>query len=246
MLRFSDLCSLQLYSEHFHGPYHHTNSDHNGMGSTDEPQDQDTRCARHESGLDVSQNLQSSRFVYSHACSSTGVSVGRFIVYYYRFAPTNLDRTWDIGVVISIAEPAIHVITACAPATKGLFRMLFPSFNSEYDERYPTYPQSDSKYGPRSPGSRPQPSGGFNFGLSTKGLEEDQDVVVTERERASPRGEDVYGMRPLGSVDSREGISHDHYEPSANEITASKPNTGYSKGDNDTTEAEPKHISTLR
>ncbi|KAF3007390.1 Structural maintenance of chromosomes protein 2 [Curvularia kusanoi] len=173
---------------------------------------------------------------------STGVSVGRFIVYYYRFAPTNLDRTWDIGVVISIAEPAIHIITACAPATKGLFRMLFPSFGSEYDERYPTYPQSDSKFGPRSPGSRPQPSGGFNFGLSTKGLEDDQDVVVTERERASPRGEDVYGMRPLGSVDSREGISHDHYEPSANEITASKPNTGYSKGDNDATEAEPKHI----
>ncbi|KAG9206916.1 hypothetical protein G6514_000206 [Epicoccum nigrum] len=172
---------------------------------------------------------------------STGVSVGRFIVYYYRFAPTNTDRTWDIGVVISIAEPAVHIITACAPATKGLIRMLFPSFGTEYDERYPTYPPG-SKSGSRAPVSKPRPSETFNFGLSTKGLEEDQDVVVTERERASPRGEDVYGMRPLGSLDSREGIDHDDFELSTHENTASKPNTSYSKGDIDAIEAEPKHL----
>ena len=174
--------------------------------------------------------------------SATGVSVGRFIVYYYRFAPTNVDRTWDIGLVISIAEPAVHVITACAPATKGLFRMLFPSFNSDYPTYEEGYARYTPKFGSRTTPSQPRPSMGFNFGLSTKGGEEGQDVVVTERERSSPRGEDVYGMRPLGSVDSREHIGHDDYEPSTHEARASKANTEYSRGDSDIIEAEPKHV----
>jgi hypothetical protein len=119
--------------------------------------------------------------------------------------------------------------------------MLFPSFGTEYDERYPTYPPG-SKSGSRAPVSKPRPSGAFNFGLTTKSIEDEQDVVVTERERASPRGEDVYGMRPLGSVDSREGLDHVDFARSTHENMASKPNTGYSKGDIDTIEAEPKHI----
>ena len=241
MHRFPDLYSFELCSQHLHGHYHHTDPKPYGVESADVCQDQDIGRARHEPGLDVSQDTQCTSTLYSHTRSSTGVSVGRFIVYYYRFAPTNTDRTWDIGVVISIAEPAVHIITACAPATKGLIRMLFPYFGTEYDERYPTYPPG-SKSGSRAPVSKPRPSGAFNFGLSTKGLEEEQDVVVTERERASPRGEDVYGMRPLGSLDSREGIDHAHFEPSTHEYTASKPNTGYSKGDIDTIEAEPKHL----
>ncbi|KAJ4994169.1 CFEM domain-containing protein [Stagonosporopsis vannaccii] len=183
-------------------------------------------------------------FVMSLGWIATGVSVGRFIVYYYRFAPTNLDRTWDIGIVISIVEPAVHVITACAPATKGLFRMLFPSFNSEYptyEERYDPYTPSNSKFGTRTTASKRRASMGFNFGLSTKGAEEGQDIVITERERSSIRGEDVYGMRPLGSVDSREQIGQNDYEP-AHEAGASKANTEYSKGDSDIVEAEPKHM----
>ena len=119
--------------------------------------------------------------------------------------------------------------------------MLFPYFSEDYDERYPTYPPG-SNSGSRAPVSKPRPSGAFNFGLSTKGLEEEQDVVITERGRASPRGEDVYGMRPLGSLDSREGIDHAVYEPSTHENTASKPNTIYSKENIDIIEAEPKHI----
>ncbi|KAJ8109645.1 hypothetical protein OPT61_g7308 [Boeremia exigua] len=181
--------------------------------------------------------------VMSFGWVATGVSVGRFIVYYYRFAPTNLDRTWDIGIVISIAEPAVHIMTACAPATKGLFRMLFPSFDSEYptyEERYDPYTPSSAKFGSRATASKQRASAGFNFGLSTKGAEEGQDVVITERERGSPRGEDVYGMKPLGSVDSREHIGHDDYEPT-HETRASKANTEHSRGDSDITEAEPKH-----
>ncbi|KAH6616599.1 hypothetical protein C7974DRAFT_48128 [Boeremia exigua] len=174
---------------------------------------------------------------------ATGVSVGRFIVYYYRFAPTNLDRTWDIGVVISVAEPAAHVITACAPATKGLIRMLFPSFNSEYptyDENYATYTPSNSKLGSGT-ASKQRRSMGFNFGLSTKGAEEGQDVVITERERNNTKDEDVFGMKPLGSVDSREHIGHDDYDQSTHGA-ASKANTEYSKDDNDINQTEPQHV----
>lgn len=67
---------------------------------------------------------------------ATGVSVGRFIVYFYRFAPTNKDRTWDIGIAISIAEPAVHIMTACAPATKCLFRHLFPQYGTNRKTSY--------------------------------------------------------------------------------------------------------------
>lgn len=178
--------------------------------------------------------------------SATGVSVGRFIVYYYRFAPTNLDRTWDIGVVISIAEPAVHVITACAPATKGLFRMLFPSFDSDYytyEESYaPHAPTSTKQFGSRTAASNQQPaSGGFNFGLSSKSVDEGHDIVITERRQSFPKGEDVYGMKPLGSVDSREDLGHDDYEPTRT-TRASRANTDHSKGESEFVEAEPIHV----
>ena len=82
---------------------------------------------------------------------------------------------------------------------------------------------------------------GFNFGLSSKGIEEGHDVVITQREH-SPRGEDVYGMKPLGSVDSREQIGHDDYETSTHDARASKANTEYSKESSDIIEASPKHV----
>lgn len=124
--------------------------------------------------------------------------------------------------------------------------MLFPSFGTEYptyDERYAPYAPSNTKLESRTTASKQRPSMGFNFGLSTKGGEEGEDVVVvSERERSSPRGERVYGMKPLGSVDSREDVGQEDYEPSSNDTGVSKPNTSYSRGDSDVIAAEPKHI----
>lgn len=216
------------------------------MEPADERQNQDLGRRDHEYGLDVGVY----RFLRLYACSqvvsATGVSVGRFIVYYYRFAPTNVDRTWDIGIVISIAEPAVHVITACAPATKGLFRMLFPSFNSDYgsygDSYVPYTPSNTKNLGSRSAASKQRTStGGFNFGLSSKSVEDGHDIVITERPQPSPRGEDVYGMKPLGSVDSRENIGHGGFEPS-HQASDSKADTEYSKGDGGLPKAEPIHV----
>lgn len=82
---------------------------------------------------------------------------------------------------------------------------------------------------------------GFNFGLSSKSTEDGQDVVITERERSSPRGDDVYGMKPLGSVDSRERIGHDEYKESGDAGT-NKAHTEHSRDDSDIIETEPKHM----
>jgi hypothetical protein len=106
---------------------------------------------------------------------ATGVSIGRFIVYYYRFAPTMTDRTWDIGIAISIAEPAVHIMTACAPATKCLFRYLFPQWGTHqspgYDGNQYTYGHSQRS---RSQGSRTL--GTFQFGLDDEELSVDPET----------------------------------------------------------------------
>jgi structural maintenance of chromosome 2 len=114
---------------------------------------------------------------------ATGVSVGRFIVYYYRFAPTMKDRTWNIGIAISIAEPAVHIMTACAPATKCLFRYLFPQYNTHQS---PGYNGNQYTYGhsgrSRSRGSRTL--GTFRLGLDDEELEVDPETgrVVMKNE----------------------------------------------------------------
>jgi hypothetical protein len=163
-------------------------------------------------------------------------------VYYYRISPTNLDRTWDIGVVISIVEPAVHLITACAPATKALFRILFPSFNSEHQTYQERYTRSKPKFASRTIASKKRSSIGFNLGLPTKNIEEGHAVIIKERELDDSRGDYAYGMKPLGSVDSREQIEHDDYERGSQDAMTSKINTEYSKGNNDNIEAKPKHI----
>jgi hypothetical protein len=126
---------------------------------------------------------------------ATGVSVGRFIVYYYRFAPSMKDRTWDIGIAISIAEPAVHIMTACAPATKCLFRYLFPYF-----ARRSTRTQGTSFYKDRAgtKGSR-----GFSFGVNGCVAW----VVGGGREQfANAKQEETYGMKRLSTADSREDL----------------------------------------
>ncbi|EAT80018.2 hypothetical protein SNOG_12720 [Parastagonospora nodorum SN15] len=134
---------------------------------------------------------------------ATGVSVGRFIVYYYRIAPTNKDRTWDIGVSISIAEPAVHIMTACAPATKRLFRYLFPYFarsrttGNYYEDRVTTN---------KSTGVR------RNFNRFSFGLNKDEEEGAEEIGMAPKKDGDVdrgFGMKRLSTVDSREESKED-------------------------------------
>jgi hypothetical protein len=135
---------------------------------------------------------------------ATGVSVGRFIVYYYRIAPTNTDRTWDIGVSISIAEPAVHIITACAPATKRLFRYLFPYFarsrttGNYYEDRVTTNKSNN--------GRRAFNRFSFGLGPDNKDVEEGTEEIGMAPQKQDDRN---YGMKRLSTVDSREEIKED-------------------------------------
>ncbi|KAF2824352.1 hypothetical protein CC86DRAFT_420879 [Ophiobolus disseminans] len=137
---------------------------------------------------------------------ATGVSVGRFIVYYYRFAPTNLDRTWDIGIGISIAEPAVHIMTACAPATKCLFRYLFPWFARSrtvaYYEDGNTAQQTPrmSKFGSRT--SR-RTFGSFQFGLGRTEVEE-LNMAGPITNHSAPRSSEAYAVSRPSSIGSQD------------------------------------------
>lgn len=191
-------------------------------------------------------NLQMSRrtkvlvvIVMSLGWIATGVSVGRFIVYYYRFAPTNTDRTWDIGIAISIAEPAVHIMTACAPATKCLFRYLFPFWGSQRNsQRNTTYYKepntADHMSGMRKSGSRVSRGlGAFRFGISEPG---DEDFVMETRGAGRNNIEDMktesaFDLKPLESND-------DMTEEEARRASCS--NTTHTAA-SEATKAEPKH-----
>jgi hypothetical protein len=127
---------------------------------------------------------------------ATATSVGRFIVYFYRFAPTNVDRTWNIGLAISIAEPAVHIMTACAPATKCLFRYLFPYFARSKDTTH---------YEDRLTGQKSAPRRSFQFGFGeNRGIEE---IGMTRASRdGDAEGKEDAELKKLSTVYSRESM----------------------------------------
>ncbi|KAF1941211.1 hypothetical protein EJ02DRAFT_503592 [Clathrospora elynae] len=167
---------------------------------------------------------------------ATGVSVGRFIVYYYRFAPSNTDRTWNIGIAISIAEPAVHIMTACAPATKCLFRYLFPYYGKQrtpyYEERTATRPRKSGSRGSRTLGN-------FSFGVSN--AREDEIAMEPGYEargnRGAPKTESVWDLQDRDSVESRDR-NEDTAEHAPPRTSCSK--TGHTET-SEPIEAEPKH-----
>jgi hypothetical protein len=124
-------------------------------------------------------------------CSATAVSVGRFVVYYYRFAPTQKDKPWDIGVVISIAEPAVGIIAACAPALKSLVRNLAPRYFTESERSYDSRGRSLPKSGNRK-------SLSLHYAMG-------KEIGQSRTDRLA-RDEETFGMRALDSLDSREYI----------------------------------------
>jgi structural maintenance of chromosome 2 len=177
-------------------------------------------------------------FVMSMGWVATGASVGRFIVYYYRFAPSNTDRTWNIGIAISIAEPAVHIMTACAPATKCLFRYLFPRYATDSDTSYygdgAATAEQASRF--RSRGSRALEK--FNFGPLDEG--EDIAMELGGAPRTLPldmEGESVYDLKAIESFQSS-NRTEDMAELASRRMSCSK--TARTEA-SEPFEAEPKH-----
>lgn len=108
------------------------------------------------------------------------------------------DRTWDIGLSISIAEPAVHIMTACAPATKCLFRYLFPYFARSRTRTNTTYyeDRTNGSRGPRRAFNR------FSFGFGAEGKDGEQGIE--EIGMADKKAED--GRKRRSSLDSRESV----------------------------------------
>ena len=134
---------------------------------------------------------------------------------------------WNIGVVTSIIEPSVGIIAACAPALRRLFTYMMPRYFSEDQSTYPTHTQSEPK-------SRPRHSLGFQFNIGKE---------VEEGRVESPKEEQVYGMRPLGSVDSREhidsmgAVAYNRTRPLVQSVK-----TGVSEPMSEAFESEPEHI----
>jgi hypothetical protein len=115
---------------------------------------------------------------------ATAVSVGRFIVYYYRFSPKNTDKSYDIGFVISIIEPSVGIIAACAPAMKCLFR--FTDDAPSYATPVETKVQSQRRR-----------SFTEQYGMNKELYEDRMDMGGEE---------ETYGMDPLGHAGSSDRI----------------------------------------
>jgi hypothetical protein len=202
MLRLTHLHPNILLAQHLHGSNHHPHPLHHGLEPPNGSQNQSPRRRRHESRLDV--HCPPPKLPFQNILltenRATGVSVGRFIIYYYRFAPNNKDRTWDIGIAISIAEPAVHIMTACAPATKCLFRYLFPYFARSHNTTYYEDRVTTAKSQPRAPRGK--------FNRFSFGFEPSKDDVATEEIGMAPKKKEeaVYGMNRLSTMDSRESL----------------------------------------
>lgn len=170
----------------------------------------------------------------------------RLIVYYRRF--TVVDRTYNIGLVTSIVEPSVCIIAACAPPLRRLFSFILPSYFSEEHTSYTTH---------RTPQNNRSHNRGFDFGYIEEGtgIDRDHHDDHDPRERtAPPRGDDqIYGMKPLGSIDSRENIvgvkrvteadiEAADGEPKSRGYRSQSVKTGISEPPSEVHEAVPKHV----
>jgi hypothetical protein len=75
----------------------------------------------------------------------------------------------------------------------------------------------------------------LSFGIS-RGVEEEDTVIPGEQRTQLARREDIYGMKALASVDSRDHFGGIHAS------SRCRANTIQSKGESDVIAAEPKHI----
>ena len=56
----------------------------------------------------------------------TVVGIVRIVLYYYRFQPNNIDRSYSVAYTISIMEANVAIMASCGPALKALFTRYVP------------------------------------------------------------------------------------------------------------------------
>lgn len=167
--------------------------------------------------------------------SATLVSVVRLIVYHERFSLSPTERTWDIGLVVSIVEPAVGIITACAPAMKRLLRDLVPRYFSEYNSSYLTRRTQSIK------SDQPRESLSFHFGFD-KDMETGTCRVQASDIEREEQEQQTYVMKRLSSIDSRDLVDQfptvEHPVPARTRTRTRSDRTARSE----TIEALPRHF----
>ncbi|CAI6339372.1 unnamed protein product [Periconia digitata] len=118
--------------------------------------------------------------VMSMGWIATLTSILRLIIYHHRY--TVADRTYNIGIVLSIVEPSVAIIAACAPPLRRLFTFLMPSyFTDDHTSSRTPSSSSPSRYRyrsqrsggvPRESGVGIRGSGGGKWGGEDEGEEE--------------------------------------------------------------------------
>ncbi len=194
--------------------------------------------------------------VISLASIAVSASVGRLVVYYLRWTCPTTDVTWNIGIVILVAEPCVHIMVACAPAMTCLFR---PSFGSTVVERTSAYCEAETPL-PKIKTTKlaSKTSIGtlnFNFGLSEKDITDSLVIKSgTENGEADSRqGKREEDLQPLASRSTRAYIGghtgaprkkkrKSMEAPKSSRTSCSRTAHDMSEIDEDESQAEPEHF----
>ncbi|KAI7083916.1 hypothetical protein KC356_g7168 [Hortaea werneckii] len=75
------------------------------------------------------------------------IGIIRIVLYYYRFQPDNVDRSYSLSYTISGAEVNIAIIASCGPALRAFSKLYIPDFFQTYRRTNPT---NSTVYFPRS------------------------------------------------------------------------------------------------
>lgn len=75
----------------------------------------------------------------------TVVGIIRIVLYYYRFQPDNIDRSYSVAYTISIMEANVAIMASCGPALKALFTRFVPQM---FGTRTATETQGNVHYWP--------------------------------------------------------------------------------------------------
>ena len=119
----------------------------------------------------------------------TIVGITRIILYWYRFQPDNIDRSYSLTFTVSGCEANLAIMAACGPALKALFTRFVPRM---FGSRNITEPRGNVQYWPR--GYEGSPREGRGSTLSQRGR--------SWNSKPSNRPRDMqYGMEILESIE---------------------------------------------
>ena len=117
----------------------------------------------------------------------TVVGITRIVLYYHRFQPDNIDRSYSVVYTISIMEANVAIMASCGPALKALFTRYLPHM---FGSRNATETQGNVHYWPG------------DFEPSSNRVRSAYSQQMRSRDSKTSRARDMqYGMEILESIE---------------------------------------------